>query len=352
MLVLAGGASSGAATTTVVTLTFDNNTISQYTLGYTQALQPHGAPCDVLRQQRHVGGSKNFLSWAQLTSLAAAGNEIGGKTVDGKVNLKTTTDLQTKIDEVCNDRQALIQHGFSPSSFAYPFAAFDTTAEGIVRNCGYGNARAGGGISPTGALYAETRPPKDYFATRPYGPSGQVTLANLEAAVTGAAAHGGGWDQVVIPKVCSQAQDPTNYATCTASSGWIELADLNSFLDWIQAAGQANGAPSGTTIQTTAAAMRSMDTVVPTTTISCNGAPCASTSYNGTVMVSMAPTDAGSGRCEHALHAGRDRSHAFQPDLHRPVPADQLGHGQVPLLGQRRKRRGDPHPVDSADRIL
>ena len=92
------------------------------------------------------------------TTLAAAGNEIGGKTVDGKVNLKTTTDLQTKIDEVCNDRQALIQHGFSPTSFAYPFAAFDATAEGIVHNCGYGNARAGGGISPTGALYAETRP--------------------------------------------------------------------------------------------------------------------------------------------------------------------------------------------------
>ena len=242
-----------------------------------------------------IGGSKNFLSWAQLTTLAAAGNEIGGKTVDGKVNLKTTTDLQTKIDEVCNDRQALIQHGFSPTSFAYPFAAFDATAEGIVHNCGYGNARAGGGISPTGALYAETRPPKDYYATRPYGPSGQVTLANLEAVVNGAAAHNGGWDQVVIQKVCSQAQDPTNYSTCTASSGWIELADLNSFLDWIQAAGQANGAPAGTTIQTTAAAMQSMDTVVPATTIACNGAPCASSTYNGTVMVSFAPTDTGSG---------------------------------------------------------
>jgi peptidoglycan/xylan/chitin deacetylase (PgdA/CDA1 family) len=294
-LVLAGGASSGAATTTVVTLTFDNNTISQYSLGFTQALQPHGVAATFYVNSGTIGGSKNFLSWDQLTALAAAGNEIGGKTVDGKVNLKTTTDLQTKIDEVCNDRQALMQHGFSPTSFAYPFAAFDTTAEGIVHNCGYGNARAGGGVSPTGALYAETRPPKDYYATRPYGPSGQVTLANLKAVVNGAAAHTGGWDQVVIQKICSQAQDPTNYTTCTASSGWIELADLNSFLDWIQAAGQANGAPAGTTTQTTAAVMQSMDTVVPSTTIACNGAPCASSTYNGTVMVSFAPTDTGSG---------------------------------------------------------
>ena len=295
MLGLAGGASSGAATTTVVTLTFDNNTISEFTLGYTQALQPHGVPATFYVNSGTIGGSKNFISWAQLATLAAAGNEIGGKTVDGKVNLKTTTDLQTKIDEVCNDRQALIQHGFSPTSFAYPSGASDATAEGIVRNCGYGNARSGGGVSPTGALYAETRPPKDYFATRPYGPSGQVTLANLEAVVTGANAHGGGWDQVVISKVCSQAQDPTNYATCTTSSGWIELADLNSFLDWIQAAGQTGGAPAGTSIQTTAAVMQSMDTVAPTTAISCNGSPCASSTYNGTVMVTMAPTDTGSG---------------------------------------------------------
>ena len=31
-----------SATGTTVSLTFDNNTLSQYTLGYQQALQPHG----------------------------------------------------------------------------------------------------------------------------------------------------------------------------------------------------------------------------------------------------------------------------------------------------------------------
>ena len=31
---------------------------------------------------------------------------------------------------------------------------------------------------------------------------------------------------------------PANYATCTASSAWIELADLNAFLDWMGNAGQ------------------------------------------------------------------------------------------------------------------
>jgi peptidoglycan/xylan/chitin deacetylase (PgdA/CDA1 family) len=54
-LVLAGGASSGAATTTVVTLTFDNNTISEYTLGYTQALQPHGVPATFYVNSGSIG---------------------------------------------------------------------------------------------------------------------------------------------------------------------------------------------------------------------------------------------------------------------------------------------------------
>jgi hypothetical protein len=40
--------------------------------------------------------------------------------------------------------------------------------------------------------------------------------------------------------------DPNNYATCTSSSGWIDLADLNTFLSWVQNAGQADGAPAGT----------------------------------------------------------------------------------------------------------
>jgi hypothetical protein len=64
--------------------------------------------------------------------------------------------------------------------------------------------------------------------------------------VTGAASHGDGWDPIVIQKVCSQALDPANYATCTSSSGWIELSDLNAFLSWMHNAGQPGGAPAGT----------------------------------------------------------------------------------------------------------
>ena len=163
-----------------------------------------------------------------------------------------------------------------------------------MQNCGYGNARTAGSLSPAGPTYAETLPPKAWLALRAYAPTGQVTLANLQSLVTGAAARGG-WVPIVIPKVCSQAQDPSNYASCTASSGWIDLADLNTFLTWVQNAGQSGGAPAGTVFKTMGAAAAPADTTAPATTISCNGSPCASTTYTSTVTVTLAATDTGSG---------------------------------------------------------
>ena len=96
-------------------------------------------------------------------------------------------------------------------------------------------------LSPTGPTYAETLPPKTWLALRAYAPTGQVSLASLEALVSGAAAKGG-WVPIVLSKVCSQTADPNNYSTCTASSGWIDLADLNTFLSWVKNAGQPGGA--------------------------------------------------------------------------------------------------------------
>jgi peptidoglycan/xylan/chitin deacetylase (PgdA/CDA1 family) len=232
-----------AIQTPVVSLTFDNGAISQYTLGYQHALQPQGVKATFYVNTGVMGGA-NHLSWSQLSALQSAGQEIGGKTVDG-TNLTTLTTSQ-QISEICNDRQALTSHGLNPAGFAYPGGGFNATIESEVQGCGYNNARTAGSLSAAGPRYAETLPPKDWLALRAYAPTGQVTLAKLEALVTGAAANGGGWDPVVIQKVCSQALDPNHYAACTSSSGWIELADLNSFLSWVHNAGKPGGAPAGT----------------------------------------------------------------------------------------------------------
>ncbi len=279
---------AGAATQSLVSLTFDNNSISQYNLGYLQALQPHGAHATFFVNSGTVSGSASFMTWAQLSTLTGAGNDIGGKTVNA-TNL--TTDPNATA-QVCNDRTAILQHGLTPVGLAYPGGTNNATVQAIVKNCQYGNARTAGGVSPGGAV--ETLPPANWFATKAYAPSA-VTFANLQTLVNGAASHGGGWAQIVIGKICSQTLDPNNYSTCSAGSGHIELADLNAFLDWMANAGQAGGAPAGAVLSTVGAAVASADTSTPTTTIACNGSACLDTPYTGVVSVTLSPTDTGSG---------------------------------------------------------
>src|SRR6476619_1298877 len=244
------------------------------------------------------------MTWDELHATNNAGNEIGGHTLD-HVNIKTLTDNATKVHEVCDDRQNLINHGFYPTSFAYPEGAYDATAESIVQSCGYSTGRAAGGIdvagSGAGPVYAETLPPKDLFATRtvydpPTGSPANVpplTLQHLQDAVTGAAAHGGGWIVYDFHQVCSQAYDPDNYTSCMADGGPIELDNLDAFLDWLKNAGQPGGAPIRTQVQTVASVLNGPDLQAPISSVLCDGSPCASTTYNGSTTVRLTAKDPG-----------------------------------------------------------
>jgi len=329
LAVLAAGAwgavttsAATAATGTTVSLNFDNNTTSQYTLGWQQALQPAGVTATFYVSSGSVATtpSTSHLTWSQLSSLAAAGNDIGGKTVDN-TSLTSMTAAQ-QVAEICNDRQSLLSHGLNPDTFAYPGGAYNTTIESEAQGCGYGNARTAGSLSPTGPTYAETLPPKTWLALRAYAPTGQVSLASLEALVTGAAAKGG-WVPIVLSKVCSQTADPSNYATCTASSGWIDLGDLNTFLSWVKNAGQAGGAPAGVTFGTMGATAASVDTTAPVTTISCSGSPCQASAYTSTVSVALAATDTGTGVASTHYTTDGSTPTLSSPTYTGPFPAAQ-----------------------------
>ena len=290
---LPGAATALAVSPVKVTFSFDNNTISEYALAFQKALQPRGVHATFYANSGTLGSSKNFMSWSQLAAVAADGNEIGGKTVHG-INLKTTTDRDLKVREVCDDRQAFLAHGMPAFTFAYPGGAFDQTAKDIVTACGYGNARGAGGPSPAGPVFSESLPPLQYLATRAWAPSSMISLANLTSLVNGASTSGG-WVQVVIQRVCSQTYDPGSYSACVGSAGSIELDTLTAFLDWVGTAGQAGGAPAGTTIAPVRDVIASVDTAPPSTAIACNAAPCATTPYVGSVDVSLAATDIGAG---------------------------------------------------------
>ena len=61
------------------------------------------------------------MVWSDVDALNAAGNEIGGHTVD-HVRLTNLTPAQ-QHQQICDDADALRARGYTITSFAYPFGA-------------------------------------------------------------------------------------------------------------------------------------------------------------------------------------------------------------------------------------
>jgi peptidoglycan/xylan/chitin deacetylase (PgdA/CDA1 family) len=232
---------------TVVSLTFDDADLTQYAVR--GPLRDHGFHATFFANSGTIDRKKpGIMTWAQLKDLAEDGNEIGGHTVTHANLQGSKLTTAQKRREVCDDRQRLIQQRFDPVSFAYPYGVFDRAAESIVKSCGYRSARSAGSVSPTGPAYAETIPPGDPYATwaldSEQNSSGPIQHQYLTSAVTAAAAHGGGWLQLVFHRVCSQS-DPTYTACMSSSYAPIDITTFGSFLDWLR-----RGAPPGVTVKT------------------------------------------------------------------------------------------------------
>jgi peptidoglycan/xylan/chitin deacetylase (PgdA/CDA1 family) len=263
------GQQASAATNTVVSLTFDDGQSSQYST--LPMLQSRGMRGTYYINSGWVGSSSYYMTWPQIHEIGAAGNEIGGHTVT-HVDL-TSVNLSTAQQEVCNDRTNLIGQGFAPPvSFAYPYAAYNATAEQVVQGCGYTSARGVGGVVSGNVCgdcpYAETVPPQDAFAlqTPEAGDSG-TTLAQLQTYVTQAETHGGGWVVLTFHGICSNS--------CTGGNS-LSPTIFTAFLDWLQPR-QANG----TLVRTVGEVMGGTPPPPgpPITSINCDGAACSTGWY-------------------------------------------------------------------------
>ena len=195
----------------VVSLTFDDGLQNQYQLGFLRALKPHHLNGTFYDISGLNNVDPDHMTWSEMTALNNGGNEIGGHTVH-HVNLKTTTDFNTKVAEVCQDRQNLMDHGFYPMSFAYPEGAYDATAESIVHDCGYTSGRAAG-LHRRGRRRRRAGLCGNHPGQGPVRAPDRVRPAGREPAeraadhacpsarpnVTAAAQQGGGWITEVAP---------------------------------------------------------------------------------------------------------------------------------------------------------
>ena len=281
---LLGTSAAPAATSTVVSLTFDDGQASQRSV--MDMLDARGMKGTFYINSALVGSSSYYMTWAQIHDIYNDGHEIGGHTLH-HTNL-TKVNTSTATTEVCDDRQALIAQGLGPvTSFAYPEAGVNATAEGIVKSCGYTSGRDVGNLygPDCPCPYAETIPPADAYRLRtPDGATSTTTLADLQASVTNAEAHGGGWVPLVFHGICDNA--------CTGTNS-VKVATFTAFLDWLQQRGS-----TGTTVRMVADVMGGGSPppppppTGPVTTIACNQAACSTGWYRTTpVRVTLATTD-------------------------------------------------------------
>jgi peptidoglycan/xylan/chitin deacetylase (PgdA/CDA1 family) len=194
-------------TPVVVTIGFDDGTADQYaTLPVLAAHNMHAT--FFVNTGPILANASDHMTVSQLHILANAGNEITGHTVD-HANIQPLSTAEQRA-EVCTDRNTLIDWGFQPESFAYPFGSWDAGAEAVVQACGYNSARTVSGVSihVNKNQLGETIPPADPYATRtPPNPKKATKLSTMERYVLnaeGAATLGQPlWIQFVFHHYCA-----------------------------------------------------------------------------------------------------------------------------------------------------
>lgn len=286
----------GAATT--VSLTFDDAYENQWRYAVPLLRSHHMSATFYVITSDSDGPYPCCMSWAQLRILQGEGDDIGSHTVTHALLTKLTPARIRQ--QVCESRRDMLRSGIDdPVSFAYPFGSFNAVDERIVAECGFTNARQGGGISSSnttpGVPWAETFPPKYARAIRTIAPDGAfpIRLRVLERYVAGAADHGGGWLPITFHDVCDV--NAADFVHCMSTYGAVQDAVLQRFLDWLGRAGQPGGAPAGVVVRTMRWAAETVtrpDTTPPATTVLCDNSPCRAF-YPGRVTVTLAAADPG-----------------------------------------------------------
>jgi peptidoglycan/xylan/chitin deacetylase (PgdA/CDA1 family) len=228
LIVLACAPPVQARAATVVSITFDDGTKSQ--LYGKDRLAERGLRGTFFINSGNIQTpNPYFMTWGEVASVAAAGNEIGGHTLND-FNLVTgfSNDSARKA-AICDDRANLIAHGFNPVSFAYPHGAYNDQIISLVHQCGYASARTAGGLNEPGFPYTENIPPVNPYVLRTNQPhDGPMTLAELQGYVI--RAGGSGWVPLMFHDIC----DP-----CTGMdpNGSVSPGDFVAFLNWLPTTG-------------------------------------------------------------------------------------------------------------------
>ena len=215
-----------AATPTVVSLTFDDSNLDQYTNAL-PVLQQYGMHGTFYTITGYIGVNSGYMTLPDLQAISSDGNEIAGHTVLHPYLTHLSADEANR--EICGSRDTLLNWGFPVTDFAYPYSDENSTIEGMVRQCGYNSGRLdedlkGPDSCLSGCALTGSIPPADPYAIpTPDSVRDTWSLSDLENLVSNAEGQGG-WLPLVFHHICDN--------DCNAYS--ISTANFSAFLSWLQ----------------------------------------------------------------------------------------------------------------------
>jgi peptidoglycan/xylan/chitin deacetylase (PgdA/CDA1 family) len=218
-------AAQAATPKLIVSLTFDDSDLDQYTTAL-PILQQYGMHGTFYVITGYVGVNPAYFTLADLQAIYNDGNEVAGHTVLHPYLTQLSTDEATR--EICDSRDTLLSWGFPVTDFAYPYSDYNSPVEKIVQQCGYNSGRLDEDLgSPfscqVGCAATDSVPPADPYAIdTPDSIQDTWTLSDLESLVTNAEQHGG-WLPIVFHHVCD--------SNCDLYS--ISPANFSAFLAWL-----------------------------------------------------------------------------------------------------------------------
>jgi peptidoglycan/xylan/chitin deacetylase (PgdA/CDA1 family) len=226
-LLAIGALPAGAATGTIITLTFDDSNADQ--LPAAQYMAGKGINGTFFMNSGFVD-HPGYLGLADVQTIQSEGNEIASHTISHADLTAVSIDEATR--QICDDRVNWANWGIPVANFAYPFADANSAVESAVADCGDNSGRGLGDVrtrfSCQNCVVGETVPPPDKYYTRaPDEVDTDWTLADLEKSVTQAEARNNGkWVELTFHHICTG--DAT---TCPSPS--VTPTIFDQFVDWL-----------------------------------------------------------------------------------------------------------------------
>jgi peptidoglycan/xylan/chitin deacetylase (PgdA/CDA1 family) len=212
------GTTSSAHGPLTVTIDFDDGTADQYQTG--ALLKAHAMPGVYFVNSGRLGLTSEYMSAAQVTSLQAAGNEIGGHTVF-HLHLPQQSPAEQQR-QICTDRDQLLAQGLRVTDLAFPFGEFTAATQSIAQHCGYDAVRT----TEDGNGNVDTLPPANPYQLSALSSLGSDTTAQDIIGEVTKAEKQGGLVQVFFHRVCT-------LAPCRSNA--IRISVFTQVLDWLAA---------------------------------------------------------------------------------------------------------------------